>query len=469
MAETAEGGMAETEIASEAEHAPPALPWGRLFVYALPAVGVGFMLSLVSMGFLYFSTEVLLLAPASIATLFGVARLWDGITDPVAGGLSDRTHTRWGRRRPFMFVAACLLPFLFVALFNPPMALGDGRLLAWCAVALLAFYTATTVFLVPHQALGAELSDDPKERTWIFGGQFVAWNLGMVAAVGVVILIQAADEPRSAVGAVTVPLAFGTAALMVLASVVLRERPEFQGRGSPSLVSAFSDVFRNPHARPLMVAYFIDSVGMATVIVLVPYVSEYLLGGAERLGFFFGFYFVPAIVLAPLWPGLAARVGKKRLWVVALVLGGATFGSFFFLDASQLPLLCLFAGFLGVSTSAVNVVLPSLQADVIDWDEWKTGQRKEGAYYATRTFLMKCAYTVMVMSTGYTLQAVGHAPAATEQSETTQLALRVLFSLVPATCYAVTAAYVIPSFHYDADEHARIRRELDERKAAPPA
>ena len=453
--------------------APPAqgriaLARGRIGLYALPSIGLGYMLFLVSLWFLKFSTDVLRLAPATVALLFAAARIWDALIDPLAGYVSDRTSTRYGRRRPYMLAAAGALPILFFWLFNPPAALPPGMLLAWAGGSLFLVYTGSTAFLVPHQALGAELSEDPTERSWVFGANYVTWQVGAAAAMATIALVEktleGGGDPRALLERLTLPLAAVSGLLMAICALGLKERPEYQGRGATSLRGSFGDVWRNPHARPLLIAFFIDSIGMAGVGILAPYVADYLLGGAEMLLFFFGFYMVPALLLAPIWPGLAARVGKKRLWVGSLCVAGAGFGGFFFLDAGDTRSLCALAALVGAAGSCAQVVVPSLQADVVDWDEWKTGERKEGAYFAMRTFLFKSAFGVMVALVGLTLQAVGYAPGEA-QSEPATFALRSLFSLLPAVFYLGTAGYVAAAFRFTGREHAAVRAELDRRAA----
>jgi GPH family glycoside/pentoside/hexuronide:cation symporter len=271
---------------------------------------------------------------------------------------------------------------------------------------------------------------------------------------------------REVLPLITVPLAFLSGAFMMFCAARLKERPEYQGRGSESLVGAFGDVWRNPHARPLLIAFFIDSIGIAGVGIIAPYVADYLLGGPEMLLFFFGFYTVPAILLAPLWPSLAARVGKKRLWIAALVVAGCGFGGFFVLDPGDTPSLCLLSALIGSAGSCAQVIVPSLQADVVDWDEWQTGERKEGAYFAMRTFLMKSAFGVMVMTVGLTLDRVGYVPGE-EQTDQAKLALRALFSLMPLVFYAGTALYVWRFFRFSDQDHAQVRADLDARAREP--
>ena len=187
------------------------LPRGRIALYALPSAGIGYMLFLVSLWFLKFSTDVLLLAPGAIATLFAAARIWDAVIDPLAGYLSDRTKTRFGRRRPYMMVASLALPVTFFWLFNPPADLSSEMLLVWSAISLFLVYTASTAFLVPHQALGAELSEDPTERSWVFGAHFVVWQIGAAGAMATMAIVEKSLEggsnARELLPTITLPLA----------------------------------------------------------------------------------------------------------------------------------------------------------------------------------------------------------------------------------------------------------------------
>jgi GPH family glycoside/pentoside/hexuronide:cation symporter len=456
--------MDTNEAGPSADWRDERLPRARIALYALPSLGVGYMLFLVSLWFLKFATDVLLLAPGVVAWIFAAARIWDAVIDPLGGYVSDRTRTRFGRRRPYMMVGALTLPWLFFWLFNPPATLSPSMLLVWSGAALFLVYTASTAFLVPHQALGAELSVNPTERSWVFGLHFAAWQVGAATAMATMAVVEGAFDPnvdpRALLPTITLPLGVLSGVVMAICALRLHERPEYQGRGAESLLRSFGDVWRNPHARPLLIAFFIDSIGIASVGIMAPYVADYLLGGAHMLLFFFGFYMLPGVLLVPIWPGIAARTGKKRLWVGSLVVSACGFGGFFFLEAGDTASLCLMAALIGGAGSCAQVMVPSMQADVVDWDEWKTGERKEGAYFAMRTFLFKSAFGVMVVLAGSTLQAVGYVPDA-DQTPETLFALRVLFSLLPGACYLGTAAYVGVAFRFTPADHARVRAELE--------
>ena len=130
-APTAAGGVART-------------PLPKILVYALPAVGDGFMTSLVSFFFLKFAADVLLLAPGLMGLLFGLSRIWDAVSDPLVGYWSDRTRSRLGRRRPWLAGGAVPMALFFVALWAPPSFLTGSALVAWLGVAIVLFYTAHT-------------------------------------------------------------------------------------------------------------------------------------------------------------------------------------------------------------------------------------------------------------------------------------------------------------------------------------
>ena len=161
---------------------PDRPPIGTLVAYAVPSAAFSFALFYVQFYFLKFATDVLLLAPAAVGALLGAGRIWDAVSDPLAGHWSDRTRSRLGRRRPWMLVGTPLVPAFLVMLWTPPAGLGEGALLVWCGVALFGFYTAYTIYSVPHQSLGAELVQGHHGRSSVFGAAR-AWMIVMLLGV----------------------------------------------------------------------------------------------------------------------------------------------------------------------------------------------------------------------------------------------------------------------------------------------
>ena len=446
--------------------------WPVVLAYGAPGVGAGYMYLLVNLYVMKFSTDVLLIAPAVMGLIFSVSRVWDAISDPLVGYLSDRTRSRYGRRRTWIVGSIVPIAAVFVMVFAPPEALGDAGRIAWMATAIIGFYSVMTVFLVPHLSLGAELSDDYHERSRLFGMRHAAFTIGSILALGSMqALINAEEVGEAAVREVTFTLAILASAVMtaaLLGSVpLLRERADFQGRVTEKPFQAFADVWRNVHARLLIVVTFIENVGSAAIGVLTLYVMQYVVGAPRWAPLVILSYMVPSAASVPLWLPLSRRFGKVRLWMFSMVLTGVSFGGMFvlpFLDTVELRLVTIFvlAFFAGLAAGAGGTIGPSVQGDVIDYDEHLTGERKEGSYFATWNFVYKSAMGVMLALTGFVLQASGFVPNQ-EQTMTVQVAMVSLYGLFPLVCYAVGAA-LFSRFRLDEAAHAEIRAQLDLKK-----
>jgi len=132
--------------AEETSRDVESLPAKVLWAYALPSAGLAFMGILFTLHLMKFSTDVLLISPLAMGTLLTAARIWDGVSDPGAGYLSDRTRSRFGRRRSWMIAAAPFLALAMLMLWAPPRALEGAALVLWMALALLVYETASTAF-----------------------------------------------------------------------------------------------------------------------------------------------------------------------------------------------------------------------------------------------------------------------------------------------------------------------------------
>ena len=433
-----------------------------ILAYCAPALGAGFMFLLLPLYLIKYATDVLLISPAVMGLIFGVSRLWDAIADPIAGHLSDRTRSQLGRRRPWMLASVVPVALAYWLAWTPPAWLSPEALIAWMAVAVFSFYTATTVLIIPHTALGAELTRSYHDRTRLFGFRHMAWSAGGLAALAAMSRFTSGSVPqRVAAADQAVVAALLTAVGTLIAVLLLRERESARVRGGGNPWSAYTDVLRNPHARLILFVFLIENVGAATISILTPFIGPYIIGRPELTPFFIVCYFVPTLVSVPLWVWLSRRYGKKSLWLFSMWTTALAFGALFFLDRGTVELLVVIAVIGGTAAGCGAVVGPSVQADCIDWDEYVTGERKEGAYFAAWNFMLKAAFGITSLWTGLALEFSGFQPNA-EQGETTRLALRILYSLVPLACYAVGAS-LFARFGLGELQHAEIRRALDER------
>jgi GPH family glycoside/pentoside/hexuronide:cation symporter len=328
-------------------------------------------------------------------------------------------------------------------------------------VAVFLFYSAMTALVVPHNSFGAELTTRYHDRTRVFGMRQVGWHLGTFAALYTMWRLTRSEAPQALAASQAVVAAAVTVVLVLVAVARLRERPEFQGRGGRNPYRAFGDVWRNPHARLLLFVYFVESTGGAVVGALTIYYSEYVLRTPAWTIFYILAYFVAATVSIPAWVPLSRRVGKKTLWFGSMIVTALGFGSTFLLQPGQSLALMGIAVVLGLAAGCGNIVGPSIQADVIDWDDHRTGERKEGSYFAAWNFVFKLATGVTLAITGFVLQAAGFAPNQ-EQGPVAELAIRSLYAIFPLVCYVVGSLLFL-RFSFNEKEYAQVRLDLDRR------
>jgi Na+/melibiose symporter-like transporter len=307
----------------------------RNLAYGAPIFGISYLLFFLQFPFPA-SPPTLLLSPVIVGVLFSLAKLWDGVNGPLIGSWSDRSRSRFGRRRPFLFAA---LPFLvvgFVMLWTMPRALEGNGLIAWIAVALFIFYSAFDLYTLPHAALGAELSRDPHQRTRLFAVRQMSFTVGMLLAFGAIQVAMNADDQRSATAALAIPAALVAAVVLAIPPLVLRE-PIVRGarRSRPAAGCATSST--RP-ARLLLFVFFVESAGVGAVGTMAPYVAQYLLGRPDVVGLLPASYVISAVVSIPIWVRVSRSFGKRDTWLASMVLAAGAFGGMWFVAAGDVAL-----------------------------------------------------------------------------------------------------------------------------------
>ena len=209
------------------------LPRTTVFAYGLPGIGAGYMYLLVGLYVMKFSTDVLLISPLVMGLIFSASRIWDAVSDPLVGYLSDRTRSRFGRRRTWMVASVVPIAGAFVMIFAPPSGLTGTGLVIWMAVAIIGWYSMMTAFFVPHLSLGAELSTNYHERSRLFGYRHGFYTAGSILClVTMQLLIGAEAEGPEAARAraleLSLPACLVMGVMILFAVTRLRERPEFR-------------------------------------------------------------------------------------------------------------------------------------------------------------------------------------------------------------------------------------------------
>ncbi|MFP8880130.1 MAG: MFS transporter [Myxococcota bacterium] len=434
-----------------------------LVAYALPMAGFSAATMTLTLYLLKYSVDVLLVAPGAMGTVFMIARLWDAVTDPIAGQLSDRTSTRWGRRRPWMVAATMPILITLVMIWAPPASVHGWLLVAWMAVGLILYETASTAFIVPYVALGMELTDDYHERTRLFGWRQAIAAPGFLLGLGFIWAIRNAPQPRE-----LAPLLAMLAGLLVVGTILyaawrIPERGEFTGRGGENLWSSMIDVWRNPHARLLFIVYAIESFAAGSIGVMVPFIMDDVLGRYELQEVLIGFFAIPQFAFIPLWIYLSKRVGKKTLWMWGMAAMIPGYGGIIWATEGGPVLIMGLVTILAAGIGIGSVVVPSIKADIIDYDEFQTGERKEGVYTAAWNFIRKTGAGLAIGASGLLLQWSGYDAEAEVQTEAVRTTILVIAGALPAAGYAI-GMILFSRFSLNEAEHAEVLAQLHERR-----
>lgn len=441
------------------------LPAATIFTYGLPSIGTGAMFGMLLLYFMKFSTDVLLIAPAAIGAILGISRIWDAISDPIAGYWSDRTRTRLGRRRPWILASALPIGIAFFALWSPPASLSDTMLVAWMAFFAFLFFTVYTAYTVPFRALGTELGAGYHDRTRVFATSALLGYIGAFFAIGVIYGLERTDDPRGLATVMVSIASVVTIVAMVFTSLRLREQPDRVDKGSSRGMGAFLDVLRNRHAWPLLGVHFLSDLGGASFASLLPYVSDYILKTPGYTAYYQLALLLGLTLGIPFWVPMSRRIGKRGAWLIATMCQVPLCAGYLFLEEGYAVFLIGGMFLIGFLNGAAGAVAQSMQSDVIDYDEYCTGERKEGVYFASWNFLQKTAFGINLALIGFLLQWAGFTPNV-EQSATAQQAISFGFVGLPFLTM-IFVIFLLSRFRLDEKTHAEILLKLEERKRNP--
>jgi len=410
-----------------------------LVAYGLPSAGAGCLMWLVAINLLRFGTDTLLLAPAAVGVVFAAARIWDAVSDPMAGLLADRTRCAFGRRRSWMLASTLPLALSFTALWAQPADLSSAQKLAWLLVAVLIFYTAQTILRIPHAALGAELGRTPAERTRLFAARLAGDIAGMLFAL---VALRAMESDAHHAGWIGLVLG-SVGGVLIAVGVLMIDEPRHAGSAVHQRpYQAFGAVFRVAEARVLLAALFTQEIAWASLLVLIPYASDHLYQTPGETATYLACVIVPMLFTIPLWTLAARRHGKRQTWAACNVASAATFCLLYLAGPGDALFVMGIAAALGTLQAGSRTLAPAVQADLVAADSRRTGQHREGTYFAVMNLVEKFAAGGAVGLTGVALGAIGLHPGASQTAEVTD-ALRVLISLLPAGLIVLSATILL--------------------------
>lgn len=396
----------------------------------------------------------------AIAGVFFATKMFDVVTDPVFGILSDRYSTRWGRRRPWLVIGTLILMLAIYMLFIPAGKVGPNYLFGW----LIVVYVGWTLTTVSHTAWALELSSDYDQRTDITGWLQVSAMLGMMLVALVPAMMEQFGSPThaekvAAVGWLLIIL------LPIAVFVCLRSLPEpdIPPQTHIGLRRALTIIAGNWALLRLLAANAAITAAYAVVQSLFVFYVTYTLLLGDRTGFTLFFLMVGGMVFIPVWVKLSQRVGKHTTMQLAVLYGMLIPALLLFLPPERLWLAAFAFLFVGAITSATELLPRTMLADVCDHDQAESGSERMGLYYSLLQLSSKLAAGFMASGIYLALSWLGFDPnAGAENSQAMIDNVRYLIVFTPIAAYLLVLL-LMWKYPIDRDRQKELRRIIDER------
>lgn len=417
-----------------------------------------------------FLLDVAGLRPVAAGTIFLVVKIWDGLNDPLMGILSDRTNSRWGRRRPWLLFGAVPFGLAFFLHWLVPDFGPAGKFWYYLIVALL-LDTAFTAVNVPYAALTPELTQDYDERTnlhtyrasfSILGSTFAAFFHGVIVSSADNVLVG--NAVSAAIWAF-----FIIASTLVTFAYTRESFFKTPMAEEPGFFEGLRIVFSNRPFLFVTAIYLLSWLCVQFVQANLLLYVRYWIRAEEHFSFLILAVQLSTFVFILLWSRVSQRTGKKTVYYIGMSLWIVVAIAFFFVQPGQVTPLYVLAALAGAGVSIAFLIPWSMLPDVIELDELETGRRREGTYYGFFVFLQKLGISLGLALSNFVLEAAGYITPPPggpfpEQPDSVQLALRVFISLAPVAILLVSFP-VVHRYPITREKHAEIRAELAQRAA----
>jgi len=468
------------------------IPFHLKLVYGLGAF-VNNLLAAAGGGMMIVLNLGLGMNPALVGLLGALPRLWDAFIDPVMGYVSDNTRTRWGRRRPYIFIGAISVGIIFALLWQLPAGKSESFYFWYFLVGSLLFYLAYTVFAAPWVGLGYELTPDYHERTRLMGVQNFIGQLAYMIAPWFLLIMQSErlfDDMLEGAAGLAIVIGIVVAAIGILPAIFLKERLKTvtatearareHGPGDGTMtgsVAGFLHGFKvTLKSRPflnLCAATFLVFNGFILIASLQSYVIIYYVfdgdtvRGAEYAGYAGTAGAISTFLVIAVVTWLGTHLGKKRAFCVAIGISMLGYAMKWVCYDPAIPWLLLVpTPFLAFGLGGLWTLIPSMIADVVDLDELQTNERREAMFGAVFWWVVKLGMAAALAAGGFLLNATGFDVAlAGNQSDRAIFLMRLFDSVVPFVASGL-AIWAIAAFPINERRAHEVRIELEARRGA---
>jgi len=441
------------------------LSWPLRIAYGAGDFYGGSSVTIVSLLYLFFLTNVVGLQPILAGTVMLIGRIFDGGVDPFLGLLTDRTKSRWGRRSPYFLWLALPVAVVYVLLWTPLNLNSQTALFVWCTVTYVLSVITFSAVMTPYAALAPELTPHYDERTVLVNTRMAFSIVG--ALFGAVLPKMIVDAfPDSAQGYPLMALIFGVifTAIWIMMFFVMKGREQFYQRSeSAEWLGSLRSVLGNRSFQALIGIYLFSFITNDILSAnFIYFLTFYLL----KDGLFtpvMGALLVSAALSLPIYIQLSRRLSKRGAYFIGAGYWIIVLATLFLLNpATSTAFILTIAVLLGLGMGISYAIPWAMLPEVVDVDEVVSGQRQEGVYAGIMTFLRQVSSSVAVFGIGAILQFTGYNAELAVQPPGAVSAIRLINTVIPIGMVALglLCCWLFPITR---ENFALIREHLDKR------
>lgn len=443
---------------------------------------------------LFYYNQVLHVSATGTSLVLAIALIFDAISDPVAGSLSDKLKSRWGRRHPFILISAFPLAVSFFFLFHPPEGLGEFWLLVWLCVFAILVRASMTFYHVPHLALGAEMAEDYNQRSTLYAFNTLFQFTGAAVFLPLsyrfffpttetynpALLNQAAYTPWAIFAGIGIIVAIFICVIGTASEIPrLREKspPSTRSFGVRKMVGELGDIFRNRSFRACFFGMVLVMFILAVEAVFNPFMGFHFWGmTTEQLTYLPLGQLTGLLLSVLLVPLLTRSFDKKPVLIVCSLLTILNINTPIILtlfkltwfpepgSTALLVILVITHGLTAMMATIVFATLNSMYADIADEHELEVGERREGVIFAARSFANKAAASIGLIFGGLLIDLIAFPRGALMGSVPDDIVWQLGFIAGPATSvFTIGGVLLFFNYRIDRERHADILDTLSKR------
>jgi GPH family glycoside/pentoside/hexuronide:cation symporter len=428
--------------------------------YGIGDLGNAMVNSAIQFFLMKFYTDGALILPSLAGNALLIGKFWDAVNDPLFGWFTDRTKSRFGKRRVFMIFGAIPLAIAVALLWFVPTA-DKFWTFVWIALTFILFDTVWTLTNVPYYALTSELTDDYDERSSLTTYRMVmavpAYLLGAAVTPAIVGLFAL---QRTGYGFIGILYGVLAAAALLISAAGFRERQGLTvSKPETSPFKSFLEAMKNKPFVWLCVIYFVVNISFAFIKILMVYYIEYQLLMKTETTLVMGLMLICVTISLPFWQWVSRKMDKGPAYALGMLVGGIAVVLTFFLPHQSTALIYLISVLAGFGFSAQWIFPWAMVADVADYDRLKSGQQRSGMYYGVWGLATKISEALALAAVGWILTGFGYVPNV-EQTPHALLGIRLFFGLIPAGFIFVALPFLF-KYPITRQSHAEVRSRLE--------